>query len=181
VQAEKEMLHGLARAGRTVADIPPQYVDVRNALASAEYDGIHFSGHGKFPDRSNPAKAEIELEGGEKLRPSDISGVAANLGRRRPLVFLNACPVGRQAPGLTGIGGWASALVHNGAAAFVGTHWEVTDDLALRFASAFYSRLDARQTIAAAARDARLAIRDGGDPTWLAYTVFADPGATLAA
>ena len=44
VQAEKEMLHGLARAGRTVADIPPQYVDVRNALASAEYDGIHSPG-----------------------------------------------------------------------------------------------------------------------------------------
>lgn len=179
-QAEKVMLHGLAREGRAVTDIAPNYLDVRKALASAQYDAIHFSGHGKFPDQSNPARAEIELEGGKKLRPSDISGVAANFGRRRPLVFLNACQVGQQAPGLTGVGGWASALLHNGAAAFVGTHWEVTDDLALTFATTFYASLDAGETIASAARDARLAIRAAGDPTWLAYTIFAEPGATLA-
>lgn len=179
-QVEKTMLHELARTGRTVADITPQYLEVRTALASAKYDGLHFSGHGKFPDQSNPARAEIELEGGTKLRPSDISGVAANLGRRRPLVFLNACQVGQQAPGLTGIGGWAAALLRNGAGAFVGAHWEVTDELALTFATTFYARLDAGEPIASAARDARAAIRDTGDPTWLAYTVFADPTATLA-
>jgi hypothetical protein len=57
----------------------------------------------------------------------------------------------------------------------------VTDDLAVTFASTFYARLDAGATIATAARDARVVIRDTGHPTWLAYTVFADPGATLAA
>jgi hypothetical protein len=180
-ERERQMVHALAGSGRAVTDIPPTYLGVRKALAGAEFDGLHFSGHGQFPDQANPAKAEIELEGGKKLRPSDISGVAANLGRRHPVVFFNACQVGRQAPGLTGIGGWASALLRNGAAAFVGSHWEVADDLALTFASTFYAQLDGGASVAAAAREARLAIRDAGDPTWLAYTVFADPGAKLAA
>jgi hypothetical protein len=178
-QAEKAAMHKLAREGRVIADVEPKYLDVRKALASASYDGIHFSGHGKFPDNSNPAKAEIQLEGNGKLRPTDISGVATNFGRRRPLVFLNACQAGRQAPGLTGVGGWASALLRNGAAAFVGAHWEVTDDLALKFATTFYDRLDHGEPVATAAQQARIAIRDEGDPTWLAYTVFADPGVTL--
>jgi hypothetical protein len=178
---EQKMLHGLAKTGRTVTDITPQYREVRNALASAAYDGLHFSGHGRFPDPSNPAKAQIALEGEGKLRPSDITGVAANLGLRKPIVFLNACQAGQQAQGLTGVGGWAIALLSNGAAAFVGAHWEVTDDLALTFASTFYERLVGGHTIAEATHTARMAIRDAGDPTWLAYTVFADPGARLQA
>ena len=179
--AEREMLHGLATDRRRVEDIPPRYRDVRAALASAAYDGLHFSGHGAFPDQANPAKAEIELEDGKKLRPTDISGVAANLGLRNPLVFLNACQAGRQAPGLTGVGGWANALLSKGAAAFIGAHWEVTDDLALEFAKTFYERLTTGVPVAEAARVARMSIRDAEDPTWLAYTVFADPGATLVA
>jgi CHAT domain len=179
VPAEHQMLHELTADGRKVTDITPRYREVRNALASAQYDGLHFSGHGSFPDPSNPAKAQIELEGGGRLRPSDIAGVAANLGLRKPIVFLNACQVGQQAPGLTGVGGWATALLSNGAAAFVGASWEVTDRLALTFAATFYARLVGGKTIAAAAHAARMAIRDAGDPTWLAYTVFADPGARL--
>src|SRR3712207_7182706 len=41
-----------------------------------------FTGHGEFPDERNPALAEISLAGTQKLRPSDISGVTANLGQR---------------------------------------------------------------------------------------------------
>lgn len=177
---EAKMVRGLARDGRTVVDVPATYVEVRRALESGAHDGIHFCGHGTFPDRQNPERAEIELEGGKVLKPNDIAGAVRNLGRAKPLVFLNACQAGRQARGLTGVGGWASRLLDAGASAFVGAHWEVDDERALAFATHFYERLDAGATIAAAGRDARLAIRDGGDPTWLAYTVYGDPGATLA-
>ena len=76
-------------------------------------------------------------------------------------------------------GGWATAMLLAGAGAFIGSHWDVTDDLALRFATEFYAHLLAGDTVAAAVRAARLSIRDEGDPTWLAYTVHADPQARL--
>ncbi len=179
-KAEAEMVRKLAGDGRTVVDVPATYLEVRRALESGEHDGIHFCGHGTFPDRANPERAEIELEDHKSLKPNDIAGAVRNLGLAKPLVFLNACQAARQARGLTGVGGWASRLLDAGAGAFVGAHWEVDDERALAFATHFYERLDAGDTIAAAARDARMAIREGGDPTWLAYTVYGDPGATLA-
>jgi hypothetical protein len=179
-EAEAAALRALARDGRAVVDVPPDYVTVRRVLGEGIHDGIHFCGHGAFPDRSNPERAEIELAGRVKLRPSDLAGAAANLGRATPLVFLNACQTGRQALALTGPGGWANALMKAGAGAFVGTYWEVDDELALTFARTFYERLDLGATVAAAAHGARLAIRDSGDPTWLAYTVFAGSGARLS-
>jgi hypothetical protein len=178
--AEAAMVHELGANGRSVEDVTPTYLDVRKALADAKYDVIHFVGHGAFPDSSDPTKAEISLAGTQKLHPSDISGVSANLGLKKPIVFLNACQVGRQSMALTGIGGWASAMLRAGAGAFVGAHWEVTDDLALAFARRFYERVIAGDSLAVATHEARAAIRDTGDPTWLAYTVFADPGATVA-
>jgi hypothetical protein len=177
---EAEMVRGLARDGRTVVDVPATYLEVRRALESGRHDGLHFCGHGTFPDRQNPDRAVLELENRGTLKPSDIAGAVRNLGLTEPLVFLNACQAGRQARGLTGAGGWARRLLDAGAGAFVAAHWEVDDERALAFATRFYERLDAGATIAAAARDARMAIREGGDPTWLAYTVYGDPGATLA-
>lgn len=177
---EAAMVHGLASDTRSVVDIPPNYLDVRKAFSDAVYDAVHFVGHGAFPDPSNPSKAEISLSGNHKLRPTDLAGAAANLGLKRPLVFFNACQAGRGAIALTGVGGWATAMVRAGVGAFVGTHWEVTDTLAATFAERFYQALDAGLSIGAATRDARLAIK-GGDPTWLAYTVFAEPTVTLGA
>ncbi len=179
---ETEMLQGLATSGppaRTVTAIPPNYSAVRAALGEATYEVVHFVGHGRFPDANDPKRAELSLTGTQALRPIDISGAVANLGLRRPIVFLNACQSGVKAVDLTGNGGWAVAMLEAGAGAFVGSHWDVTDSLALRFATEFYARLLAGDTIPAAVRAARLTIRDDGDPTWLAYTAYADPRAKL--
>lgn len=172
---EVAMLKGLASATRTVTEVDPDFLAVLQAFGDATFDAIHFVGHGKFPDQSNPTKAKIVLKDDQPLRPTDISGEAANLGLTKPLVFFNACQAARQAKSLTGVGGWASALVKAGVGAFVGAHWDVTDDLALTFATKFYDQLLAGEPIGAATRTARLAIKDTGDPTWLAYTVFAEP------
>ena len=67
-----------------------------------------------------------------------------------------------------------------GAGAFLGTHWDVRDDLARDFATAFYRELATPGvTVAAAARNARreLSQRPDGDATWLAYSLHASPGA----
>lgn len=177
---EVAMLLALAGPSRSVQEVkPPTYTKVREALGAGVHDSIHFVGHGRYPENGDPSRAEISLAGTQTLKPTDISGVVKNLGIPKPLVFLNACEVGRQGLGLTGVGGWANALLHAGAGAFVASYWNVSDHLAVAFSTAFYQAILAGGTVGAATRAARLSIRDEGDPTWLAYTAFADPGTRL--
>jgi formylglycine-generating enzyme required for sulfatase activity len=173
---EKEDLVGRAGNGRRVDEVPSRYDEVVSALASGEYDGWHFVGHGSARGtRSHHWR--IALRRDEALEPSDLYGEAKGLGRSSPLVFLNACETGRAAPSLTGIGGWASSFLHAGAGAFLGPLWAVRDDRAAAFASEFYDRFLAGLPIGEAVRRTRLAIRDRfpGDPIWLAYAVYARP------
>lgn len=175
--SEGEYVSSLASRGRKVARVPATFLDLRAALAKGEYDGWHFTGHGGFraPD---PNRSALLLENREELTPEDLGGVVSNLGLARPLVFLNACQIGRSALSLTDIGGWAAQFLRAGAAAFVGAYWSVYDRAAHDFARAFYGRLLAGRSIGQATQEARAAIKPLGDPTWLAYTVFADPLAT---
>jgi bacillolysin len=175
---ERDFMLSLADERRAVSPVPATFLDVRRDLASGAYDGWHFTGHGgvRSPD---PNRSAIYLEGKERFTPEDLSGVVSNLGLTRPIVFLNACQVGRGGLSLTGIGGWASQFLRAGAGAFIGTHWSVYDEPALTFAEEFYRRVLAGLPMGRAAREARSAIKAGGDPTWLAYTVFADPYATV--
>jgi len=176
---ERDYVLSLAKGSRQVERIPATVLELRSALAKGEYDGWHFTGHGGFrsPD---PNRSAILLENQEELTPEDLSGVVENLGLARPLVFLNACQIGRGAMSLTGIGGWASKFLHAGAGAFIGAYWSIYDEAAFRFAKVLYSRLFSGSPIGQAVQDARQNIRPCGDPTWLAYTVFADPLATVA-
>jgi hypothetical protein len=173
---ELSFLLSLKDAGRSVREIPARYLDVWDALQSGTYDGFHFSGHGirRSPD---PDRSAILLEKPHKLRPEDLGGVVGNLGLKRPLVFLNACHGARGGISLTDTGGWARRFLLAGAGAFVGAYWRVEDQLACDFAQAFYREVRAGRTLGAAVRAARLAIRTPDDPTWLAYTVYADPAA----
>ena len=176
--SEGEYVLSLASGGRQVTRVPATFLEVRAALASGAYDGWHFTGHGAFraPD---PNRSAMLLEDGEELTPEDLSGVVSNLGLARPLVFLNACQIGRSALSLTDIGGWAAQFLRAGAAAFIGAYWSVYDQAAHDFARAFYGRLLAGLPIGEAVREARVAIKPLGDPTWLAYTVFAYPLAAV--
>ena len=74
-----------------------------------------------------------------------------------------------------------------GVSAFVGTMWEINDELASRFALEFYARLCGAPnlgpvTLGEALRQARLAVRDAdpANPTWLAYVLYGDPGAVVS-
>jgi CHAT domain len=178
-EKEVEMLEGLSSDVRQVVRIPATTEDVIKALSSADFDVIHFSGHGTANNPALASTARLELSGSNYLSASSISGTVRNLGRRSPLVFLNACQLGRQSMDLHGLGGWASAMLDAGAAAFVGTHWNATDELASQFAQAFYKQALADVPIGEAVHAARQAIRDQDDPTWLAYAVYSLPGATV--
>jgi hypothetical protein len=178
--AECEEKLGIVREDVRVESLGARYPEVFDALACGEYDGLHFAGHGGF-STADADRSLLELEDGEVLRPWDVSGIACNLGRSSPLVFLNACRAGRAGASLTGMGGWAPRFLGAGAGAFVGPYWSVRDRAAASFARAFYCELFAGEPIGEAGRKARLKVREEhpGNPTWLAYTVYADPLARL--
>jgi hypothetical protein len=176
---ESDYMLSLRGRGRKVTAITPTFGDVQDAFIEGKYDGWHFSGHGVARDE-NPDRSSIILTAEERFTPEDLSGQAMNMGVPRPLVFINACQVGRSGMALTGIGGWARRFVGAGAAAFVGAYWSVYDEPAYGFAKELYTQLLGGKPIGEAVRAARAAIRAKGDPTWLAYTVFADPFATVA-
>ncbi len=181
---ERDYMKSLSGGGREVNAITPTYHGVTDALSAGEYDGVHFSGHGLFekkdPDRSIIALEECKVGADgrisyEELSPEDISGIMKNCGVSKPLVFWNACQTGQAGLSLTGVGGWARRFINAGAGCFIGSHWSVYDEAAFKFAKAVYDNLLGGKTVGAAVKAAREAIRPMKDPTWLAYTVFADP------
>ncbi len=171
---EYEYLKSREEPGREIHRIAARSQTVEQALASGEYDGWHFSSHGRAAD-GDPNLAGIPLDDYRVARPKMLSGEAANLGRKRPLVFLNGCHTGRSDFSLTRMGGWSKQFLDAGAGAFIGAYWAIDDDPALAFAKVFYEQLFADVPIAAAVQQARRALRCPGDVTRLAYTVYAHP------
>lgn len=184
VQREEETLHELAVSYGLRADSPekPTWGQVLDRLERGDYDWVHAAAHGNFYATSPDGDSALWLAHDRALTPEDVVGVEieSHLRSARPGFFFNACQVGRQGWALTRIGGWANRLVSAGAGAFIGPLWEVLDDSALTFAYEFYRALLDDETVARAARRARLAARKVGDPTWLAYSVYAHPNARLA-
>lgn len=166
--------------------IEPRLGPVRAALAEPDgFDLLHFAGHAEA-ESSNIMMARLRLDAtvandrAAFLAPS----VVRNHGRfgsrdHRPLVVLNACQSARAGVALTLLGGFAEAFLERQAGAFVGSLWAVGDKPALTFVSALYDRLIDDQSFAEATAGAREATRNAGDATWLAYVVYARPGAKV--
>lgn len=173
---EAVQVRSLGGGSREVVDVPAAHEEVKRALASGRYEGWHFAGHGLAPGESLHSSSLV-LERKEMFHPTVLYGSGRQLGLGRPLVFLNACHSGRGGPSLTGLAGWASAFLQAGAGAFIGSHWALEDDQALRFAENFYRGLFSGVEIGEAVRSARSRLRHEfpGTSDWLSYTVFAHP------
>jgi hypothetical protein len=179
-EPERNAMLGLASSQRRVTPIDAEEVALRKVLAGGTLDAIHFTGHG-LATAASADRAQIRLEQGSRLRPEDLTGEVANLGRRgnHPLVFLNACEIGRAGMGLNGPGGWPRGFLAAGAGAFVGPFWKVLDASAASFADGFYRALLAGASVGKATLEARKQIRAASDPTWLAYSVYAHSDARV--
>jgi len=165
--------------GRKARDILSSSPSVYRLLRTSDLYGLHFACHGSF-NKDNPDMSTLSLEDGTWLSPIDIDGDGLTFGKNRPLVFLNACETGQGGYALTGMGGWAEAFVGRArCCGLIGSIWKAKDESACKFAVAFYRNLLDGKTIAEAARLARLSIKQTGDPTWLSYTVYANPLAHL--
>ena len=181
VRQEKNYFDSLKALG---IDVEPPLQSKNDVIRRAKTGGIeilHFSTHGLF-DAENPDRSLISLKD-SALRPSDLSSrKSKGLQDSRPLVFLNACHTGRIEVALTGLGGWAEKFVSQiGVSAFIGSLWEVNDQLAAEFAIKFYDELQAGKMLGEAFHSARLTIkeRQPANPTWLAYTLYGDPNSKV--
>lgn len=179
---ERDFLRNLLRA-LSLDDVSPPAAGRRDVLAllrKGGYDWLHIVTHGAPPDAESPPGA-IELEDAHLL-PGDLIGpqVEGYIYRVRPGFVLNICHGGRQTWGLTQLDGWANVLLGAGAGLVAAPRWAVTDRQALAFAQSFYRHLLGNMSVAQAVYEARRAAFAAGDPTWLAYSVYAHPNATLA-
>ena len=140
---------------------------------------LHFAGHNTFTDESGPL---ISLDGGP-LRPSDLSYDRQRhaFASARPLVFFNGCRTAGEVSGFTQLISWATEFMRAGAGAFIGSLWAVRSASALTFAGEFYTALvrDGEPLGIASLRARQAIMADEGDPTWLAYTVYGNPSASV--
>ncbi|MBM4430642.1 MAG: CHAT domain-containing protein [Chloroflexi bacterium] len=160
---------------------PPTWAKVLDLLEAGGYDWLHVAAHGNFYPHTPDADSAIWLQDDRPLTPDALVGSAieGHINSHRPGFVFNACETGRQGWVLTRLGGWANKLVSTGAGLFLAPMWTVTDDRALAFAKMLYLKLLAGETVAEAVRQARLAAKSSGDPTWLAYSVYAHPNARV--
>jgi CHAT domain len=169
-----------ARLGGGVADRGViDQLDALNDLFDHPPTVLHFACHNTFTQ----AGGSIVTMNGGPVRPSDLTLAAQrrSMAASTPLVFFNACRTAGEIPGFTQMMGWAKEFMAAGAGAFVGSMWAVRSGAARQFAGAFYDALLSDQLpLGAASLAARQAIAaDSGDPTWLAYTIYGSPGASV--
>ena len=185
-QSEKSLLETQFSASALTASSRA----VKKALSAPDtFDILHFACHG-LADSEAILQASLLMKGTmengryeeDKLSMEWISQWADIYSQSSsgPLVFLNACQIGRQGHSLTGTGGFAQAFLESGASAFIGSHWSVGDTPALKFSETLYEALlnDGDAMIDAVHR-ARDMAKNNQEVTWLAYTVYADPFARI--
>lgn len=181
-QRERAFLATLMKKHNLKDASPPQLTRtvVKRLLAKGDYTWVHVAAHGNFYPEDPSGESAIWLEDNQPLTSKAIIGaVEAYQREHRPAFVFNACEVGRQGWAITGLGGWASRLIGAGAGLFLAPLWIVNDGAALKFSKAMYQSLLSGQTVAEAVRQGRLAARREGDPTWLAYSLYAHPNARI--
>ncbi|HKS50165.1 MAG TPA: CHAT domain-containing protein [Amycolatopsis sp.] len=180
-EADGEIAAIRRKVGPAVADrgVIAECRRLGELIDEGDFDLLHFACHNSFRPG---AGSTVSLDGGP-FRPSDLDRAVQRRAFEQagPLVFVNACRSAGEVATLTGTSGWATRFMRSGAAAFVGALWAVRSSSARVFAESFYDALISRkQPLGEASTTARAAVMaDEGDPTWLAYTIYGNPAATV--
>ena len=143
---------------------------------------VHVIAHGEAAPGQDQA---LRLDRGAVFFANQV-GVMPKLGtafqEKTPLVFLNACEVGRSSPTLIGVGGFAQAFIASGARGVVAPIWSVDDTIAHEVAIEFYKQAlaDRDRPFADILREIRAkAYAPGGEDTYAAYCWYGDPETAL--
>jgi hypothetical protein len=164
--------------GQPPGEVISALSQLQDLIASGEFGLLHFACHNTY----TPAAGSSIKLGNAQFTPTLLTTAAINkeLARSAPTVFLNACRSAGLNATYNQLDGWASKFLEAGAGAFIGSLWAVSDGAAREFAQEFYGQLRARAALGDAVKSARAAAAtQPDDPTWLAYTVYGDPRATL--
>jgi CHAT domain-containing protein len=148
-------------------------------LAARPVGLLHFIAHGKV---GGPAAQTLALDNNAVFKASQVralAGLEDACRAKAPLVFLNACEVGRETPSLVGAGGFATEFIKAGARGVVAPLWSVKDSLAHEVAVAFYTAAlaEPRKSFADILREIRARSYEagGGEDTYAAYCFYGDP------
>jgi hypothetical protein len=181
VEEEQRSIRSLAGRGLEIGQPIKTHADLLDVVRRGGVQLLHVATHGNF-DPEHVDQSAIRLQD-RSLYPIDLNRRrAAGLLEDRPIVFFNTCHSGRLGFSLTGLGGWASQMVDElSVTAYIGTHWEVNDELAAEFSRSFYSALLSGNDLGEAFHSARRTVREKqpGNPTWLAYTLYGDPNSRI--
>lgn len=157
---------------------PGEFARLEEKFAERGVSLAHFTCHGGASVNHSQV---LLLENGKKLMSHQIAamqGLSAAVAECEPLVFLNACELGRPQPALVGVGGFATAFIAAGASCVVAPLWSVADDVAYELAISFYEELRADRAAQPAAILKSLRARAYGNvgaDTWAAYCFYGDP------
>jgi len=159
---EHERIAGAWRAlpAVRVETVKADLASLREYLQAAEYNVLHFMGHGEFGD-----EGELLLEAADGSSEPMTGRILGSVLRTAPslrLVVLNACSSGEmpRRHGLDPYSSVASALVAAGLPAVVAMQFPVFDETASIFSEKLYRRLAAGDSPEAAVTKGRLAIHD---------------------
>jgi CHAT domain len=156
-------------------DVPGTFDALDLFYSSHSGSLLHFICHGR-----DATLQSILLLEDESLSALQVltSGLADACRARRPLVFLNACEVGRPAPGLASVGGFPASFIASDAGAVIAPLWSVEDDIAHEVSTRFYRAVerDPARPFADILRGLRAQAytADGAD-SYAAYCFYGDP------
>jgi hypothetical protein len=165
--------------GQPPSEVISALTPLTTLIESGNFGLLHFACHNTY-DPGNGSSIKL---GNVQFTPTllTVAAIQGALKRSAPTVFINACRSAGLAATYNRLDSWASKFLEAGAAAFIGSLWAVSDGAAREFAQEFYRQLQAGSPLGdAAMRTRQMAASQLDDPTWLAYTAYGDPRATVS-
>ena len=177
--AEIEAMRRLLDPGQAPGAVISELTPLTDLIGSGKFGLLHFACHNTY----EPVGGSSIRLGRVRFTPTllEVAAIQKALQASAPTVFINACRSAGLAATYNRLDGWASKFLEAGAAAFIGSLWAVSDGASREFAEELYRRLKHGSTLGDAVMKARQAAASmPDDPTWLAYTVYGDPRATIS-
>jgi hypothetical protein len=175
---EIDAMRRLLDPGQPANEIISALTPLTDLIGSGNFGLLHFACHNMY----DPAGGSSIKLGNVQFTPTllEIAVIQQVLRRSAPTVFINACRSAGLAATYNRLDGWASKFLEAGAAAFIGSLWAVSDGTAREFAQELYGKLQAGSPLWEAAMHARkVAASHLDDPTWLSYSVYGNPRASV--
>jgi hypothetical protein len=171
-QKESEELLKLIQGVDRPATVDRQLMEA--LLNGCEVQLVHFNGHGTW-DATGDLTA-LELSNNDSIPALAFDGRKLGM-TAHPILYLNACTVGRTALNVGRPGGFAASCLRNGWSGVIAPYWSVYDPQAMAFCVKLYRKLKTGICIGEALQQIRC--DEPANFTAQSYAYFGDPYARL--